>query len=89
MKKYRELELIAKGFANHRRIQVLELLSRETDVSLVEIADRLKMNVKTASDHVRRMVLGGLVWKKTAGNMVYHTLSPRGKSILVFLRKLE
>jgi len=89
MKKPRELERVVKGFANHRRIQILELLEKSPELSVVEISESFKMNFKTASDHIRRMAIAGLVLKRSEGNSVRHALSPRGKSILKFLRILE
>ncbi|OGI69501.1 hypothetical protein A3A09_00130 [Candidatus Nomurabacteria bacterium RIFCSPLOWO2_01_FULL_42_20] len=89
MKKPREIERIIKGAANHRRIQILDALEREPELSLMEIADKFKINIKTASEHVRRMAIAGLVLKRNEGNLVRHALSPRGKSILKFLRILE
>lgn len=86
---FRQLERIAKGFSNHRRIQILELVSAKPELSLQEISTQLKINVKTASDHIRRLAIAGLVLKRNRGVNVLHRLSPRGDIILKFLRKLE
>jgi len=87
--KYRKLERIAKGFANHRRIQILELLEKEPELSVIEIADKLSINFKTASEHIRRLAIAGLVLKRSAGNNVRHKLTERSQTILKFLRTLE
>ena len=89
MKKFREMERVVKGFSNHRRIEIMALLERSPELALFDIADKLEINFKTASEHVRRLALAGLVWKRNEGNMVSHVLSPQGKSILKFLRTLE
>ncbi|OGI64289.1 hypothetical protein A2914_02975 [Candidatus Nomurabacteria bacterium RIFCSPLOWO2_01_FULL_41_21] len=89
MKKPRELERITKGFANHRRIEILELLNKTPELSLSEISDKFKSNLKTTGEHVRKLAIASLVWKRYEGNIVHHKLSPRGKSILKFLRILE
>lgn len=89
MLKPRQIERIAKGFANHRRYQMMELLSVEPDLSLQDISLKLKINVKTASEHLIRLTIAGLVFKRNRGYNVLHNLSPRGISILKFLRKLE
>ncbi len=86
---YRKMEKTVKGFSNHRRIQMLELLDSNPDLSLMEISERLKINYKTASEHVRRITLAGLINKRNRSSEVLHTLSPLGSSILKFLRKLE
>ncbi len=78
-----------KGVANHRRIEILLLLARKPDLSLTEIAAELKINFKTAHEHVRRLALAGLIIKRNQGAAVRHTLSTRGDIILKFLRTLE
>lgn len=85
----KQLETIVKGFANHRRIQIMELLENEAELSLMDISSRLDINFKTASEHLRRLDLANLVYKTNDGNFVLHTLSPRGRAVLDFLGKLE
>ena len=85
----RQLERIVKGFSNHRRIQIMTLISEVPELSLQEIANRVKINIKTASEHVRRLAISGLVLKRHRGAEVLHKLSPTGEFILKFLRKLE
>ena len=89
MLKPRELEKISKGFSNHRRIQVMELLKKQPELSVLEIANDLDINYKTASEHIRRLNIAGLVMKRYAGRDVRHALTDRGKDILTFLRTLE
>ena len=89
MQNTRQLEKIVKGFSNHRRIEILQLLEKQPELSLLEIAGSLNINFKTASEHTRRLAIAGLVMKRYEGNMVRHTPAPLGKSILKFLRTLE
>ncbi len=89
MEKARQLERLVKGFANHRRIEMLLLLERSPQLSVFEVADRLKINFKTASEHLRRLTLPGLVVKRNRGSLVQHELTAVGRVILKFLRILE
>jgi DNA-binding transcriptional ArsR family regulator len=89
MKSFRQLERVVKGFANHRRIEILTLLDKTPELSVFEIAERLKINFKTASEHIQRLAIAGLVLKRNEGNNVRHALSSTGKTILKFLRILE
>lgn len=86
---YRRLERIVKGFANHRRIQILELLEKNPELSVLDIAEKLNMNFKTASEHLRRLAISGLVLKRSQGLNVRHKLTDRSLTILKFLRILE
>ena len=85
----RELERIVKGFANHRRLQILELLNKEPELSVIEVADRVKSHMKNISAHINKMAIAGLVMKRNDINMVRHKLTNRGKAILQFVRIIE
>jgi len=79
MKTAKQMERHFKGVANHRRIEILELIAEEEGVSVEDIAESLNCNMKTISEHTRRLVQAGLVDKKYQGRKVVHTLSPYGK----------
>lgn len=89
MKHFKDLEKVVKGFANHRRIEILHLLEKSPNLSIFEISDTLDVNFKTVSEHVRRLAIAGLVWKHNEGSSVRHRLSNQGLLILKFLRTLE
>jgi DNA-binding transcriptional ArsR family regulator len=86
---YRQTERIIKGFANHRRLAILELLNKEPELSVAEISEKLDINFKTASEHIRRLAIAGLVLKRSDSLNVRHRLTDRAKTILKFLRILE
>ena len=87
--RYRHLERVIRGFSNHRRIEIMTLLAKTPELSVFEIADTLKINFKTAADHIRRLAIAGLVLKRNEGTAVRHKLTRTAQSILVFLRTLE
>ncbi|MEK7128132.1 MAG: winged helix-turn-helix domain-containing protein [Patescibacteria group bacterium] len=86
---YRKMERIVKGFANHRRLQVLELLSKEPELSVLEISDKLKSEFKNISAHINKMAVSGLVMKRSDSKSIRHKLTSRGTIILKFVRMLE
>jgi predicted transcriptional regulator len=86
---YKKLERIVKGFANHRRLQVLELLSKEPELSVQEISDKLKSEFKNISAHIHRMAVAGLLMKRSDSTSIRHRLTKRGNIILKFVRMLE
>ena len=85
----KNLEKIIKGCANHRRIQIMDLLNKKPELSVSEVANELKVNFKTISEHIRRLAHTGLVLKRNDAAAVRHALSEKGKLILKFLRTLE
>jgi predicted transcriptional regulator len=88
-KTYNELERIVRGFSNHRRIQIMELLQEHPELSVTDITGKLRVNFKTISEHMRRLAIAGLILKQHRGATVCHALTKRGKEVLKFLRILE
>jgi len=86
---YLKLERIVKGFANHRRLQILNLLEKEPELSVEDISKKLNIGYQNTSDHIRKLAIAGLVMKQGRGTSVFHKLTSRAKSILVFCKRLE
>ncbi len=85
----RQLERIVKGFANHRRIEMMRLLQQRSDLSVCEVCKLLRISIKTGSEHIRRLALAGLVAKRNDLRWVRHRLTERGAHIVAFLKTLE
>ena len=88
-KSNRELERIVKGFANHRRLQILKLLQKEPELSVQEIAEKVKSDFKNVSSHINKMATSGLLIKRNDFHSVRHKLTRRGIEVLKFVRTLE
>ncbi|OHA35801.1 MAG: hypothetical protein A3B27_00755 [Candidatus Taylorbacteria bacterium RIFCSPLOWO2_01_FULL_50_130] len=86
---YRKMERVVKGFANHNRIKILELLRKRPELSVADISDILNIGYENASDHIRKLSIAGLVMKRNFGPSVLHRLTSRGESILVFCKTLQ
>ncbi len=87
MKTAKQIERYFKGAANHRRLEILLLVSKQEGVTVESIAELLKCNIKTISEHTRRLVQAGLLNKKHIGRFVGHSLSPYGKLVIGFMRQ--
>lgn len=85
----RRLERVFKGAANHRRIEMLQLLERLPDLTLSELERHVGVDHRTASEHTRKLVLAGLLWKRYEGRYVRHRVSDRGAKVLKFCRELD
>jgi len=86
MKTAKQLERYFKGAANHRRIDIMFLVERNEGIAVEEIADALKANFKTISQHTRSLVHAGLLNKKYLGRQVTHSLSPYGHAFIKFMK---
>lgn len=85
-KQYFQLERLVKGFANHRRIEILFLLDKYPELSVDEISEKLSVNFNTISDHIRKLAQSGLVMKRSDGNSIRHALTDKGRTILEFCK---
>ena len=88
-KNFRQLERIVRGFANHNRMHILNLLDENDGLDLLAIARGCGINYKTAAEHVRRLTDAGLLSKRPKGTHVHHTMTSKGKKVLAFLRALD
>ena len=86
---YRRLERVVKGFANHRRLEILYLLHKEPELSLENISERLNIGYENASDHLRKMAIAGLILKRNDAKSVRHKLTARAEHVLTFCKTLE
>lgn len=89
MKAFKKLETITRGFSNHRRIEILNLLSQSPNLSVSEISEALEVNFKTIAVHTHRLFAAGLLGKRNLGQAVRHSVTPLGNNVLKFLRTLE
>ncbi len=87
LKTAKQLERHFKGVANHRRIAILMLVFKNSGITLEEIAESLNCNIKTISEHTRRLVQAGLLNKLYKGRKVEHFVSPYGKNFCFFIRQ--
>ena len=86
---YKKIEKIIKSFANHRRIQILELLGNNDNLSVDDISQKLNVSFFTISDHIRKLSDAGLVQKKNKKRFVIHNITKRGKYILSFCKMFK
>ncbi len=89
IKDAKQLERHFKGVANHHRINILRLIAKRESISVEDISDSLKCNLKTVSEHTRRLVHAGLINKRYKGRTVLQTLSPYGKIIHDFITTFQ
>lgn len=86
---YKKTERLLKGFANHNRLRILELLERKPELSVADISEKLKIGYENTSDHIRKIAIAGLLMKRNDGPNVRHKLTSRAVSILTFCKRLQ
>ncbi|MEK7130207.1 MAG: helix-turn-helix transcriptional regulator [Patescibacteria group bacterium] len=85
----KQMERHLKGVSNHRRIEILMMIAKNDGIILESIAENLNCNIKTISEHTRRLVYAGLINKKYEGRSVMHALSPYGKTFYRFIETFQ
>lgn len=85
MKTSKQLERYFKGVSNHNRLEILKLVSKNDGITLSQISESLSKNIKTISEHTRRLVQAGLLNKKYHAQEVCHSLSPYGTNFIKFI----
>jgi DNA-binding MarR family transcriptional regulator len=85
----RKLERVVCGFSNHPRIQMLTTLTATPELDVMALGRLCGIDIRTASQHTERLARAGLVRKRSKGRRVLHTVSPRGREVLRFLRSLQ
>jgi len=88
-KNAKQMERHFKGVANHRRIDILLLVSKNEGITVEQIAGELRCNMKTISEHIRRLVQAGLLNKNYRGREVAHSLSPYGQRFIKFITTFQ
>ena len=70
------------AMGNHRRIEIIRLLRERPAMCIEEVAGACKIDVSTASEHVRRLHESGMVKKKSKGRRVLLSATKRASSML-------
>ncbi len=85
----KQLERYFKGVANHHRIHILEVVSKNEGMTLEEISKRTDISIKTLSEHTKKLVQAGLLNKRYKGRFIAHSLSPYGREFIRFIEKFK
>jgi len=89
LKTSKQMERHFKGIANHHRIDILLILKDNDGLTLDDLAGKTKSNIKTTSEHTRRLVQAGLINKHYKGRSVAHSLSPYGEKLVSFIKSFQ
>ena len=73
---------MAAALGNHRRIEIVRLLRGKTLLCIEEVAAICKIDISTASEHVRRLHEVGMVKKKSKGRRVLLSATKRAGTLL-------
>lgn len=78
----RKLAKIFKALGNERRLTILKILSRRQFLSVGQIADGLKLSVRSTSKHLLILEAAGLVSRRQRRLNVFYSLPDLKKKSL-------
>ena len=82
------LTVVVKGGANRHRLRIMLSLIENPDQSVTDLADELKINFRTASEHTRKLSQAGLISKKYQSSFMTHHITPLGRKFIKTLSDL-
>ena len=74
--KEKELEKIFKALANRRRLSIISLLKNEKDLSVGNIAEKIKLSFKSTSKHLSILASVDIIEKEQKSSQVFYKISP-------------
>lgn len=67
-----------KAVANERRVRILRMLSKEGEMSVSQISQRINLSFKSTSRHLLRLEDVGLVKRRQDSLWVYYSINREG-----------
>lgn len=83
----RLLEKHFKGISNGKRIKIILLVFDTPGLTLNQISQKLKCNIKTTSEHLRKLHQAGIISKMHSGRCVEHYLTPSGAQTVEIIKE--
>jgi len=79
---YKNLEKIYKALANHRRLAIIHYLNKGEKTNVSEIAEEIKLSLKSTSRHLQILKNIGLIEYEQKGLEKFYYL-PEKKNIFI------
>lgn len=84
-----KLNYFFKSVASKKRIEILILLSKNKNLILNEISEKLDINIQNTSLHTFKLLNAGLIAKRQNGKEVEHILTSRGEFVVKFIETID
>ena len=68
---------VFRALANRRRLQLIEYLARQRELSLSEAALALRLSVKSPHNHLSQLAQAGFLTSERRGVLAYYRLEPQ------------
>ena len=71
----KDLERVLKALANKRRLAILRVIKNEKEITVANIASKIKLSFKATSKHLAILTSANITEKDQRGLLVYNRLS--------------
>jgi len=78
----KELEKNFKALANKRRLEILKFLKRRGEASVGEIAEEIKLSLKSTSRHIQILAGLNIIDKEQRSLSAYYRISKEQNSVV-------
>ena len=82
-----KIESFTKAVGHRTRLKILLFLFDKSESTLEEIRKHINSTQQNTSNHVNKMLYGGVVMKKQKGNFVLHKLTKKGEKFVKFIER--
>ena len=86
---FTRLERFCNSFSSRKRIEILDLLSKQDNLTLKEITEKIHAEKQNASLHTFKLLNEGLIAKRKNKTNVEHIITKRGLFILNFIKDID
>jgi ArsR family transcriptional regulator len=72
----KDVETTCKAFANKRRIAIVQIIRKNKDMCVTDIADEIQLSFRSTSRHLLLLQRAGILDKEQTGPQMFYRLSP-------------
>lgn len=83
--KEKEIERVLKALANRRRLAIVELLRKDGEKSVGEIADNIKLSFRATSKHLSILVNADILEKEQRSLQIFYSLNKNATDMVKHL----
>lgn len=80
--KEREVERVLKALANRRRLAIVDLLRKEKEKSVGEIADSIKLSFRATSKHLSILMNADILEKEQRSLQMFYSLNKNAQDTI-------
>lgn len=71
----KELEKVLKALANERRLKILKILKKNSELSVGEVAEEIGLSFRSTSRHLTLLYRVGVLEQERRANLVEHKIA--------------